>query len=200
MQQACHPEPMSLTTCPLDPSTWPDFAHLVEAHHGVCGGCWCTAFHAKGPGWSDSAELNRAGKEALVGQGCAHAALVYDGADCVGWCQFGPPRELRRIKNAAEYRISDLPPVDWRITCFFVGEAHRGKGVAVVALDGALTQIAQLGGGMVEAFPQRIADRNPSGPSLQSGTLGMFLRRGFIPVRPIGEHAWIVIRPVAAFP
>ena len=25
-------------------------------------------------------------------QGTTHAALVFDGDDCVGWCQFGPPR------------------------------------------------------------------------------------------------------------
>jgi hypothetical protein len=24
----------------------------------------------------------------------SHAALVYDGVDIVGWCQFGPPAEL----------------------------------------------------------------------------------------------------------
>ena len=35
---------------PLSPSTWPDFAALVEKHHGVWGGCWCMAFHAAGVG------------------------------------------------------------------------------------------------------------------------------------------------------
>jgi hypothetical protein len=30
---------------PLDGTTWPDFARLVERHNGVWGGCWCMAFH-----------------------------------------------------------------------------------------------------------------------------------------------------------
>jgi hypothetical protein len=83
----------------LDGATWPDFAALVERHKGVWGGCWCMGFHAKGEGWGKSAELNRAEKETLVRGGRAHAALVYDGDVCVGWCQFGSPEELPRIKN-----------------------------------------------------------------------------------------------------
>jgi hypothetical protein len=73
---------------PLSPSTWPDFARLVEAHNGVWGGCWCMGFHPKGEGWGKSAAQNRRDKEALVFAGRARAALVCDGADCVGWCQF----------------------------------------------------------------------------------------------------------------
>ncbi len=35
---------------PLDETTWPDFARLVERHNGVWGGCWCMSFHAEGVG------------------------------------------------------------------------------------------------------------------------------------------------------
>jgi hypothetical protein len=116
------------STRPLDAGTWPDFARLVEAHNGVWGGCWCMGFHPKGPGWGKSAERNRAEKEARVREGQAHAALVYDGDRCVGWCQFGEPDELPRIKNRRAYLdgLDDLP--DWRITCFFSGRGHRGQG------------------------------------------------------------------------
>jgi hypothetical protein len=31
------------------------------------------------------------------------AALVFDGDDCLGWCQFGVPSELPRIKSRAQY-------------------------------------------------------------------------------------------------
>ncbi len=33
---------------PLDESTWPAFAALVEANNGVFGGCWCIGFHPEG--------------------------------------------------------------------------------------------------------------------------------------------------------
>ena len=50
---------------------------------------------------------------------------MYDGATCVGWCQFGSPSELPRIKSLKEYEkgLTDLP--DWRIACNFVGKGHR---------------------------------------------------------------------------
>ena len=32
------------TVQPLDESTWPAFADLVERDGGIWGGCWCIAF------------------------------------------------------------------------------------------------------------------------------------------------------------
>src|SRR3954464_12774130 len=122
----------------LDESTWPDFAQLVERHNGVWGGCWCMAFHAEGVGRTKAPGQTRAEKECRVREGRAHAALVYDGAVCVGWCQFGPTDELPRIKHRHAYLagLDDLP--DWRITCFFIDRGHQRRGVASAALGGAL--------------------------------------------------------------
>lgn len=141
---------------PLDPSTWPDFAALVERHNGVWGGCWCLEFHAEGAERSDQRRFK---KECRVREGSAHAALVFDGATCVGWCQFGSPDELPRIKRQRAYHdgLTQLP--DWRITCFFVDKGYRGRGVAAAALEGALQDIAKLGGGMVESYPEDVAAR-----------------------------------------
>jgi hypothetical protein len=82
----------------LDESTWSDFAQLVERHNGVWGGCWCMGFRPEGVGRTKTVAQNRAEKEARVREGRAHAALVYDGSRCVGWCQFGPPDELPRMR------------------------------------------------------------------------------------------------------
>ena len=129
-----------LTTRPLSPETWPDFARLVQANNGVWGGCWCIGFHAKPePGLS-----HREAKEALVRAGRAHAALVYEGPDCVGWCQFGPTAELPRIKNARVYSDTGAERPDWRVTCFYSEKCHRHKGVAAAGLAGALAEIARV--------------------------------------------------------
>ena len=97
---------------------------------------------------------HRAQKERRVRDGEAHAALVFDGDSCVGWCQFGPPDELPRIKFGHAYREVAGDPPDWRITCFFVDRNYRHKGVAAAALKGALQEIARLGGGTVRALPK----------------------------------------------
>ena len=44
---------------------------------------------------------NRERKLARVRAGTTHAALVFEGEDCLGWCQFGRPDEVPKIKNRA---------------------------------------------------------------------------------------------------
>ena len=181
---------------PLDASTWPDFAQLVERNNGVWGGCWCMGFHPEGVGRTKTVAQNRAEKEARVRAGRAHAALVYDGAIAVGWCQFGPPDELPRIKRRRAYEdgLGALP--DWRITCFFVDRRHRRGGVAAVALAGALAEIARLGGGTVESYPEDAEGRSVSGSFLHNGTVAMFESRGFERTRRLGKHHWVVAKVV----
>ena len=152
------------------------------------------AFHAKGEGWGKSAELNRQEKEALVRGGRAHAALVFDGTECVGWCQFGSPEELPRIKNRRAYLAADPVLPDWRITCFFAGKSHRRKGVASAALGGALEQIQRLGGGCVEGYPEDTDGRKVSGSFLFNGAMSTFERHGFERERRIGKNKWVVTR------
>ena len=127
--------------------------------------------------------------------GNVHAALVFDGDDCVGWCQFGPPEELPRIKNRKEYekQLDGLP--DWRIACCYAGKGHRPQGVATAALAGALELIAALGGGTVEAYPEPAGDV-PAG-FLYHGALSTFERAGFRRERQIGKHRWVVTLDVA---
>jgi GNAT superfamily N-acetyltransferase len=177
----------------LDESTWEAFAALVEANNGVFGGCWCMGFHADDS--RNSAGLNRDRKLARVRAGTTHAALVFDGDDCVGWCQFGSPSELPRIKSLKAYEkgLVDLP--DWRIACNFVGKGHRRKGVATAGLEGALDLIAGLGGGVVEGYPEGAGDV-PAG-FLYNGALSTYEKLGFVRDRQIGKHRWVVRKRVS---
>jgi GNAT superfamily N-acetyltransferase len=186
------------TVKPLDELTWPDFAQLVEKHNGVWGGCWCLAFHQEGFERNRTAETNRLDKERLVREGRAHAALVFDGPTAVGWCQFGPTDELPRIKHRRAYLegLTELP--DWRITCFFVDRAYRGKGVTAAALAGALQEIAWLGGGTVESYPEDTTGRAVSASFLYNATLALFEQQGFQRTRPLGKNHWVVTRAVEA--
>jgi GNAT superfamily N-acetyltransferase len=183
------------TTKPLGPETWPDFAELVEANNGVWGGCWCMGFHPEGVGRHKTPEQNRAEKELRVREDRAHAALVYEGDACVGWCQFGVPDELPRIKSRRAYESGLEGPddrSDWRITCFYVNKGQRGQGIAAAALAGALDEIARLGGGTVESYPEDTSDRKVSGSFLHNGTLAMFEQLGFERIRLIGKSRWVV--------
>ena len=181
----------------LDESTWPGFAELVERNNGVFGGCWCMGFHPEGlsgAGGKATAAVNRERKLDRVRAGTAHAALVFDGDDCVGWCQFGAPDELPRIKSRAAYEKSQTTVPDWRIACCFVGKGRRRQGVATAALAGAVDLIAGLGGGTVEGYPED-AGSVPAG-FLFNGALSTYEKLGFSKDRKIGKHRWVVTRLV----
>jgi ribosomal protein S18 acetylase RimI-like enzyme len=185
---------MPYTIRRLDASTWDVFAELVERNNGVFGGCWCIGYHQE---CGRSGLDNRVAKQTRVRDGRAHAALVLDDSGAAqGWCQYGSPDELPRIKHRREYG-KDAPPLpDWRITCFYVDTKHRGQGIARAALEGALDQIASGGGGLVEAIPEVAAGRNAPGRFLFSATVELFEQYGFSRGRQVGKHAWIVSRHV----
>jgi len=186
----------TLTSRPLSPKTWPAFARLVEKHDGIFGGCWCIAFHLEAGENKRWAGRYRELKEARVRGGRAHAALVFDGDEAVGWCQFGPTAELPNIRSRKEYEkgLQALP--DWRITCFFIDRERRGEGVASLALREALRYIAQAGGGTVEAYPEDYTGERTSNSFLCSGTLGMFEKAGFKKARKIAMRRWVVVQTI----
>ena len=151
-------------------------------------------FHAEGVGKDTTPSLNRERKLSRVRDQTTHAALVFDGDDCLGWCQFGEPDELPRIKSRAAYEkgLTTLP--DWRIACCFVGRGHRRKGVFAAGLAGALDLIAGLGGGLVEGYPED-SDSVPAG-FLYNGALSTYEGFGFARNRQIGKHRWVVTKIV----
>ena len=94
-----------------------------------------------------------------------------------------------------EENLRRLP--SWRITCFFVGRTHRHRGVADAALAGALDQIARLGGGLVESYPEETEGRKVSSSFLNNATVSFFERHGFERDRQIGKHHWVVSRRIS---
>lgn len=181
-----------LTVKLLDTSTFDAFAEMVERNK-IWGGCWCLGFHVE-PGMP--AETTREQKECRVREGRTHAALVFDGELAVGWCQFGRTEELPRIKHRKNYygALEVLP--DWRITCFVVDKHYRKRGVAALALTGALEEIAKQGGGLVESYPEEVEGRKTSSAFLYNATVSLFERHGFARQRKIGMHHWVVTRRI----
>src|SRR5262245_28891726 len=185
------------TTRLLDADTWDDFATLVEANNGVWGGCWCMCFHPEGVGKDSTVDGNREAKREHVRAGTVHQVLVYQGEECVGWCQYGTPGELPNIKNPKAYdkELAELP--DWRIGCIFTGKSNRREGVARAALTGALAAIKEAGGGLVEAYPEQVEDREPQrGAYLHTGPENLFEEFGFERDRRIAKWRWVMRRRV----
>lgn len=125
---------------------------------------------------------------------------LFGGSWCLG---FHPERaqreaELPGIKHRRAYDEDAPPRPDWRLTCVFVGKKHRGRGVARMAVAGALDLNARTGGGLVEAVSEATAGRDAPGRFLFTGTVELFEELGFARGRPLGTHAWLVSRVVQA--
>src|ERR1700759_2108049 len=131
---------------------------------------------------------------------------VWSGCWCLGFHEEGrngvhSPERRRELKQAraadgpAHAALDALP--DWRTTCFFTGRTHRRQGVADAGLDGALAEIARLGGGRVESYPEDTTGRKVSGSFLNNATVSMFERHGFTRERRLGKNHWVVSREIA---
>ncbi len=182
---------------PLNAETWDAFAALAERHNGVWGGCWCTWFHTMNAEKERTYDGNRALKEQRVRDGLAHAALVMDGDEAIAWCEFGPPAELPNIHHRKQYEATLERQPDYRVTCFFVDKRYRRKGVAAIALRGALDLIAAEGGGVVEGYPHDIGDKKVSASFLYSVKRSTFEQAGFTYDRPKGLKNCVMVRTVA---
>ncbi len=179
---------------PLDPTTWGDFAELVERNGGIYGGCWCIVHH---PEYERGRSDPRTLKEELVRTGHAHAAVVFDENNLAqGWCQFGLRDELV-LRHRRIYDQVPPPVARWRIACIFVDRRHRGQGVARVALAGAIELIAQAGGGRVEVISEVTVGRKAQDRFLFSATAELFEEFGFSRIRQVGKHAWTLGRSVS---
>jgi GNAT superfamily N-acetyltransferase len=184
---------------PLDTKTWDAFASLVEKHNGVWGGCWCVYFHCYPDPKEERQALGNGGfKRRLVEQGRAHAALVFDGDDAIAWAEYGTVEELPNIYHRKEWEKGLVLKPDFRITCLFVDRDHRRKGLAEVAVRGALALIAAAGGGVVESYPHDLPpDKKMSASFLYSATRTLYERLGFDYERPKGQGNCVMTKVVA---
>jgi len=193
---------------PLDSGTWEAYADLAQRHNGVWGGCWCTNFHRVpgAPGWgipdeiyrhSEGAERMRQWKEHLVRADRSHAAVVFEGDVAVAWAQYGSVAELPNIHHRKEWEKGLVHPPDYRITCLFVDKGYRRRGVAAVAVNGALALIAATGGGLVEAYPHDLpAGKKTSASFLYNATRSMYEQLGFSYQRPKGAGNCVMTKLV----
>lgn len=187
-----------LSIRPLAPETWDAFSALVERHNGIFGGCWCIWFHPDCAERGQGYDGNRALKRALVEEGKAHAALVFDGDRAVAWCEYGTPDELPNIHHRKQYLAETEGQPDYRLTCIFIDKAYRRKGLSALALRGALDLIAQAGGGTVEGYPQELSDGRRVGASfLYNGTRSLYEQAGFTYLRPKGLNHTVMRRTLA---
>jgi GNAT superfamily N-acetyltransferase len=84
------------------------------------------------------------------------------------------------------------------ITCIFVDRDYRRRGVAGVALRGALELIAKAGGGVVEGYPHDLQQgEKMRSQFLYNSTRSLYEQTGFSYDRPKGKKNCVMRTTVA---
>jgi GNAT superfamily N-acetyltransferase len=122
----------------------------------------------------------------------------------VGWCGFGPRREMERL-----VRSRTIPTVDdrlvWSIVCFLVRVGYRRRGVARALLQGVIDTAREAGAETLEAYPVDPGGKRIDVSFAYVGTAPMFEMAGFHRVvetsaRSAGLPRWLMRLDLTAPP
>ena len=106
------------------------------------------------------------------------------------------PRTAQHPSPQGVHRRCRATP-DYRVTCILVERGLRGRGLAAIALRGAVELIAQDGGGLVEGYPHDTGGvRKKNSSFLYNGTRTTYEREGFTYDRPKGQGNCVMVREV----
>lgn len=181
-----------LTVAELVPDRWPDFLALARQMGGNRS-CYCMWWREE-----RGVRLDRPRAEAareVVDEGPPGLIAYVEGTP-VGWCAVAPRSVYPRLNTARDTR--PLPDVDvdrvWVVSCFFVPEQWRGRGVSRALLDAAVDFAYRNGAAVVEGVPvdPAVVDRSPGGS--YTGTLPLFLAAGFEEVARPTPKARVTVR------
>ena len=128
MKSECHP---------LTLDRWGDLEALFGPR-GACGGCWCMY-------WRRTRSVFEAGKGAgnkrafkrLVRADACPGLIAYVDGQPAGWVALAPREDYSALARSRILKLVDDESV-WSVSCFFVGKAHRRKGVSMRLLKSAV--------------------------------------------------------------
>ena len=138
---------------PLTPDRWSDFQDLFGPR-GACAGCWCMEPRLTRSEWTkNQGEKNRRAMKRLVEKGKRPPGLLaYVGREPVGWISIEPRESFSKLARSRILAPVDEKPV-WSVVCFFVDKRHRGRGLSVALIRGAVEFARQHGARIVEGYP-----------------------------------------------
>jgi GNAT superfamily N-acetyltransferase len=163
------------------PSRWRDIETLF-GERGACGGCWCMAWRLRNKDWvAGKGAKNKRALKKIVASGEKPGVIAYLGREPIAWCAVAPRETYVSLSRSRVLAPIDDRPV-WSISCLFVLEPFRRRGIAVPLIRAAVDLAARRGARTVEGYPViPTMDRTPD-PFLWTGVPSVFRRAGFVEV------------------
>ena len=165
----------------VHPLTPPRFEDLVTLFgpKGAQEGCWCMWWRKTNKDWKAcQGEGNKQALRALVEDGVEPGLLAYEDGEVAGWVSVGPREDFARFETSRILKPVDDQPV-WSVVCFFIGKAHRRKGLSVKLLEAAKVYAREHGATVLEGYPTEPKKDKAVDAFVYTGLRSAFDRAGF---------------------
>jgi predicted GNAT family acetyltransferase len=172
---------MATTVRPLTKENWEDFLSVMGPRGGDAG-CFCMFNRMTGREFGlHQGEPNRELMRGIVESGEVPGLIGYEGAVPVGWVSVAPREVFGRLQRSPVAKPLDDRDA-WAVTCFVIPKQHRGRGVAVAMLEGAVAYAKEKGATVIEGYP--VEPRHDRMPDIWAwmGLASMFREAGFTEV------------------
>jgi GNAT superfamily N-acetyltransferase len=169
---------MKLVFQPATAERWAAVEKLFGPR-GASGGCRCMWWRLPRSEFEQmKGEGNRLAFQRVVAERVAPGILAHDNDQPVGWCAVAPRSDYPGLERSRVLKRVDDEPV-WSITCFFIAQAYRRKGVSVQLLKAAVAHARKNGARIVEGYPVEPRSAEMPAAFAWTGTSSAFRQAGF---------------------
>ncbi|GAB3200303.1 GNAT family N-acetyltransferase [Geodermatophilus arenarius] len=169
---------MAIEVQPATRERFDDVATVLGPRNPDANVCWCLSHRLDS---RTNRELvgpaRREYVRELTGRPVAPGVLAYDDGEVAGWAAVAPRAELPFERSRRIPHVDDLPV--WSLWCVRVRPGHRGKGIALALIQGAVAYAAANGAPAVEGYPADSGDERVDTTMAYVGTRRMFEEAGF---------------------
>ena len=169
---------MTFDVRPATLARFDDVATMLAPKNPASTVCWCLSHRldsrtSRGLVGPARGEFVRE----LTRRPVAPGVLAYDGDEVVGWAALAPRSELPFARSTKIPHVDDVAV--WSIWCIRVRPGHRGRGISLPLLEGAVDYARDRGAPAVEGYPVDNRGQKVDLTMAYVGTRALFERAGF---------------------
>lgn len=169
---------MGIEIAPAASSRFDDVAIMLGPKNPTSSVCWCLSHRIDA---TTNRSLAGPARGEFVRELCARdvapGVLAYEDGEVVGWAAVAPRSELPFARSSKIPHVDDVPV--WSAWCIRVRPGHRGKGIALALLEGAVAYARSQGAPAIEGYPVDNQGAKVDLTMAYVGTRGLFERAGF---------------------